>query len=383
MNGIWDIKADAIEKGDNLRNVSSLVEKTWTDDKGFTHYIFDIATFHNPWYSFSDDDYQLFQDFIKGGARPYPSDGNIPCDIIAKEVRYVLQKLEICAKNPNHHFCEDAKSALKYGKFNTVRGTLKLYLGKYTTRDWRRKRFTDDIDFWMFQTSLLDSTLKECGFNKNKKSGEWEKTIHWKKPVSEENRIESLYAANNLNQLLDFGAGAYLEGASLKDIFHKKIKRGHDVDLSDIINVAMVNDGKVGEHKEEWLEAWSSFEEAANTRNSRTTSNLISLCRYSLSIANYLDNLTRVIQRYNDEILNKSIFSDEIIDDLCWISVHWQEFLKKNGQDETRKMIHDFYHEQMNELPFYAKNLRDFAKGILKLLNSRYEYLKIIFEIET
>ena len=35
MNGIWDKKADAIIKGDNLRNVSSLAEKNWTDDKGF------------------------------------------------------------------------------------------------------------------------------------------------------------------------------------------------------------------------------------------------------------------------------------------------------------------------------------------------------------
>ena len=382
MSGIWDIKADAIEKGDNLRNVSSLVEKTWTDNEGFTHYIFDIATFHNPWYLISEDDYQLFQDFIKGGARPYPSDGNIPCDVIAKEARKVLKKLEICANDPNHYFCEDAKSALKFGKFNVVRGTLKLYLGKYTTRDWRRKRFTDDIDFWMFQMNLLDSTLKECGFVKNKKSGEWEKIVNWKKPLTEENRVENLYAANNLNQLLDFGAGAYLEGASLKDIFNKKIKRGHDVDLNDIINVAMINDGNTGKHKEEWLEAWSSFEEAANTRNSRTTSNLISLCRYSLSIANHLDNLTRAIQKYNDEILNKSIFSDEKINDLCMISIHWQEFFKKNGPEETRKIIHKFYHEQMKELPIYAKNLRDFAKRILTLLNSKYEYLKIIFEIE-
>lgn len=383
MNGIWDSKTDAIKKGDNLRNVSPLFEKTWTDNEGFTHYIFDIATFHNPWYSISDDDYQLFHDYIKGGARPYPSDGNIPCDIIVKEVRDVFRKLEICANDHHHHFCEDAKNALKYGKFNLVRGTLKLYLGKYTTRDWRRKRFTDDIDFWMFQTTLLDSTLRECGFTKNKNSGEWEKIINWKKPRSEEHRVEHLFAANNLNQLLDFGAGAYLEGASLKNIFDKKIKRGHDVDLSDIINVAMVNDGRTGKHKEEWLEAWSSFEEAANTRNSRTTSNLISLCRYSLSTADYLDNLIRVIQKYHDDILNKSIFSDMKIEDLSRISIHWQEFLKKSGQEETRKMMHAFYHEQMNELPIYARNLRDFAKRILELLNSKYEYLKIIFEIES
>jgi hypothetical protein len=382
MNGFWDIKADAVEKGDNLRDVSPLVEKTWKDEEGFTHYIFNSATFHNPWYSISDDDYQLFQDYIRGGSRPYPSDGNIPCDIVAGEARNVLKKIETCATNPDHYYCEEAKSALKSGKLNLVRGTLKLYLGKYTSRDWRRKRFTDDIDFWTFQTALLDSTLKECGFNKNKKSGEWEKIVNWKKSLNEEARKGHLYAANNLNQILDFGAGAYLSGASLKDIFDKKIKRGHDVDLSDIINVAMINDGKEGKHKVEWNDAWKSFEEATNTRNSRITSNLISLCRYSLSIADYFDNLKRALQKYNDDILNKSKFSDEEIYDLTNISIHWRNFCDNNGIEETRKMIHEFYHQQLKDFPIYAKNLRHFSEKILKLLNSKYEYLKIIFEIE-
>ena len=383
MNGFWDIKADAVEKGDNLRDVSPLFEKTWIDDSGFTHYIFDLASFHNPWYSISNDDYLLFQDYIKGGSRPYPSDGNIPCDIVAKEARKVLKEVETCAANPNHYYCEEAKDALRFGKFSLVRGTLKLYLGKYTNRDWRRKRFTDDIDFWTFQTSLLDSTLKGCRFNKNKKTGEWEKIVNWKKPLSEEVRKDRLFAANNLNQLLDFGAGAYLSGASLKDIFDKKIKRGHDVDLSDIINVAMVNDGKEGKHKQEWLEAWKSFEEAANTRSSRITSNLISLCRYSLSIANYYDNLTEALQKYNDDILIKSKFSDEEIYDITSISIHWREFCDNNGIEDTRKMLHEFYHQQLNDFPAYAKNLRNFSKRIIKLLNSKYEYLKIIFEIES
>ena len=382
MNGFWDIKADAVEKGDNLRDVSPLFEKTWTDNRGFTHYIFDLATFHNPWYSISSDDYRMFQEYIRGGSRPYPSDGNIPCDTVAKEARKVLREVEACASNPNHYYCEEAKDALRFGKFNLVRGTLKLYLGKYTNRDWRRKRFTDDIDFWTFQTTLLDSTLKECGFNKNRKTGEWEKIVNWKKTSDEEDRKERLFAANNLNQLLDFGAGAYLSGTSLKDIFDKKIKRGHDVDLSDIINIAMINDGNEGKHKEEWLEAWKSFEEAANTRNSRITSNLISLCRYSLSIADYFDNLTLTIQKYNDDILQKSKFSDEEIYDLTIISIHWREFWANNGVEETRKMLHDFYHQQLEDFPTYAKNLRLFSERILKILNSKYEYLKIIFEIE-
>jgi len=382
MIGIWDVKADAIEKGDNLRNVSSLVNKTLKDEKGFTHYIFSKANFNNPWYTIPEDDFKLFETFIEGGSRAYPSDGSIPCDIVAGEARKILKKIELCSQDPNQHYCEDAREVLKNGKFSLIRGTLKLYLGKYTSRDWRRKRFTDDIDFWMFQTNLLDSSLKECSFIKNKETGEWEKPVEWSKFETKENRRETLFAANNLNQLLDFGAGSYLEGSSLKEIFDKKIKRGHDVDLSDIINVAMVNNGIDGIHKDEWLDTWNSFEQAANTRNTRTTSNLISICRYSFTIADHLEKVGEAIKKNKDIILDKSKYPEEKIKSLCKISTRWEKFYDANGVDETRKMIYEFYYEQSEEKPMHAQNLRIFAKNILKLLNSKYEYLKVIFEIE-
>jgi hypothetical protein len=382
MNGIWDVKADAIKKRDNLRDVPFLIDKTLKDEKGFTHYIFSKANFNNPWYDIPEDDFKLFETFIEGGSRAYPSDGSIPCDIVASEARKVLKKIELCSQDPNHHYCEDALHVLKNGKLSIVRGTLKLYLGKYTTRDWRRKRFTDDIDFWMFQTNLLDSSLKECSFIKNKETGEWEKSVEWNKFETKENRRETLFAANNLNQLLDFGAGSYLEGSSLKEIFDKKIKRGHDVDLSDIINVAMVNNGIDGIHKDEWLDVWNSFEQAANTRNTRTTSNLISIYRYSFAIADHLEKVGEAIKKNEDIILDKSKYPDEKIKSLCRISAHWKKFYDANGVDETRKMIRDFYDDQAEEKPFHAQNLRMLAKNILKLLNSKYEYLKVTFEIE-
>ena len=144
----------------------------------------------------------------------------------------------------------------------------------------------------------------------------------------------------------------------------------------------MVNDGKEGIHKDEWLEGWSSFEQAINTRNSRTTSNLISLCRISLAIASHLEKVSHALNKYNDSIFDKSKYSDEKVRILCKISPHWAKFLEDNGSEETRKMLHDFYHEQAEEKPIHAKNLRTFANKIMKLLNSKYEYLKIIFEIE-
>ena len=381
MNGIWDTRADILSKGDNLRDVSPLLNKTWKDEDGYTHYIFSKVMFNNKWYNIPDDDYELFEKFVEGGSREYPSDGSIPCDIVAGEARKVLNELIACSNDPNHHYCEDARDALKHGKFALVRGTLKLYLGKYTTRDWRRKRFTDDIDFWTFQTSLFNSTLKSCSFIKNQ-DGEWEKKVEWVNPDKKETRNDVLFAANNLNQLLDFGAGAYLEGSSLKEIFAKKIKRGHDVDISDIINVAMVNDGITGKHKDEWLQAWSAFEEAANTRNSRTTSNLISLCRSSLAIADHLERVSKALKKYNDLIFDKEKYPDEKLKWICRTSIHWETFLEKNGEVETRKMLHDFYHQEAEEKPIHAANLRNFAYKILELLNSKYNYLKVKFEIE-
>jgi len=382
MNGIWDIKADVITKGDKLRDVSPITEKIWKDENDFIHYIFSKANFKNLWYTIPENDFELFENFIEGGSRAYPSDGSIPCDIVAIEARKVLKNIERCSRDPEHYYCKDAREVLKNGKFSSVRGTLKLYLGKYTTRDWRRKRFTDDIDFWMFQTNLLDSSLKECSFIKNKETGEWEKSVEWKKFESKENKHETLFAANNLNQLLDFGAGAYLEGSSLKQIFDKKVKRGHDVDLSDLINVAMVNNGVDGVHKDEWLDAWNSFEQAANTRNTRTTSNLLSICRYSYAIADHLEKVGDVIKKFKDHILDDLKYTDEKIKSLCRISIHWEKFYDDNGVYETRKMLHDFYHEEAEQKPIHAQNLRIFANKILKLLNSKYEYINIIFEIE-
>lgn len=379
MSLVWDTKADSVEKGDNKRDVSPLTSKTFIDDNGYTHYFFSKSMFNNPWYTIPLDDFELFEDFIRGGSRSYPSDGKIPCDVIAGEVREVLKDIVACSEDPNNINCDIAQKALKHGKFSIVRGTMKLYLGKYTTRDWRRKRFTDDIDFWTFQVSLLENTLTSCNFLKNRETGEFEKKVQWNNPEKRESENDTLYAANNLNQLLDFGAGSYLEGASLREIFNKKIKRGHEVDLSDIINVVMV---KAGNHPEEWDDAWNSFEEAANTRNSRTTSNLISLCRYSLAIADHLERVSHSLLKNNDLIFDKSKYNDDQLKDMIRTSIHWEKYLEKNGPDATREMIHEFYHEEAEEKPINAKNLRQFSRKLLNLLNAKYEYLKIKFEID-
>ena len=47
MNDIWDTKADAVTKGDMLREVSPLTEKTFIDENGFNHYVFNIKVCPN------------------------------------------------------------------------------------------------------------------------------------------------------------------------------------------------------------------------------------------------------------------------------------------------------------------------------------------------
>ncbi len=382
MNTIWDIKADAVHKGDQLRDVSPLYDKTEVDEFGCSHYVFSKIIFNNPWYNIPENDFELFKKFLDGGSRAYPSDGIIPCDIVAREARKIINRIVGISKDPDNVYYKDACETLKDGKFGLVRGTLKLYLAKYTTRDWRRKRFTDDIDFWTFQIHLLDHVLRQMGWIKNKETGEWEKKVEWINLDTGEVRYEALCAANNLNQLLDFGAGSYLEGTKLGEIFNKKIKRGHDVDLSDMINVALHNDGLSSKNTDEWNDAWVSFEAATNTRNTRITSNLISLCRYSLGIADYLEKVSNAISKYHEKILNKKEYPDDSLKRICRKSIHWLEYLEKNGPDATRNMIHEFLLEQKDDKSLHVKNLKIFAARVLKLLNSKYEYLKIVFEVE-
>ena len=375
MTSIWDTKADAIQKGDNLRDVSPLLEKSRVDENGFTHYLFTKLMFNNPWYKIPYNELELFKKYLDGGSRAYPSDGRIPCDIVAGEARKILNKIVDISKDPKHTYYKDACEALKDGKFSLIRGTIKLYLAKYTSRDWRRKRFTDDLDFWVFKIHLLDHVLREMGWVKNKETGEYEKIVQWTNPDTGEMRHEALCAANNLNQLLDFGAGSYLEGTKLKEIFNKKLKRGHDVDLSDIINVVLHN-------KDLWNDTWESFEAATNTRSSRITSNIISLCRYSLGISDYLERVSNAINKYHGRVLDMNEYPDESIKKICNMSIHWMKYFEENGSNDTRNMINKFLLEQVDEKQIQAKNLRIFVDKLLRLLNSKYEYLKIIFEVE-
>jgi hypothetical protein len=217
---------------------------------------------------------------------------------------------------------------------------------------------------------------------KNKETNNWEKRLQWFDTETSEKAHDAICMATNLNQLLDFVAENYFEGTNLRDIFIKNLKQGFDVDLSDIINVVLYYNGLNKNYKDEWEVVWESFEVTTNTRNTRITSNIISLCRYSLGIADHLERVSIALATYHDKIFDKKENPDESLRRICRTSIHWIEYLDKNGADATRNMLHEFLLKQKDEKLIHSKNLRSFTENVLNLLNSKYKYLKIIFEIQ-
>ena len=383
MYDFWDSKADNIRDGDNLRDVSPITDKIKIDENQVTHYIFSKKMFHNPKFSIPDDDYELFEKFLDGGSREYPSDGNVPVDVLAFETNKVLDKITEFTRTKNHKYCNIACEELKKnGRNGLVRGTIKLYLGNYTTRDWRRKRFTDDIDFWILNKNLLDYALVKTSWRKNSKTKEFEKIIEWRNYSANKVEASLIIASNDTDQLLDFCNGCYLEGSTIFDIFRKKIKRGHDVDLSDIINVAIVNnrdDNKVNSY---WNKIWSVFEEAANIRSTRITSNIISLCRFSYGIAEYLERIGKAIGKYNKVIFERTKFSDDEIINVCKNSSNYYSQTLSLEPRITRNRIYNNLQKHKIKKQQYAKNLRNFADNLLNILNTKYKGVKVYFEVE-
>ncbi|MBA7705919.1 hypothetical protein ES703_114761 [subsurface metagenome] len=302
---------------------------------------------------------------------------------MASEANLVLDKITELASKSDHKYCQIAREELrKNGRNGLIRGTIKLYLCDYTTRDWRRKRFTDDIDFWIFNKNLLEYALRKTGWKKNNKTREFEKTIKWYDYSTNNLETSVMIASNDTDQVLDFCNGCYLEGSTLKDIFKKKLKRGHDVDLSDIINVAIVNNKERGELHEDWINVWSAFEESANTRSSRITSNIISLCRFSHGIADYLERIAGAISKYRRIVLEESKYSDRKIIHVCKVSSHYLMQSSTFKPKITRNRIYSNLAKQKIKKQEYANSLRNFTNKVLDLLNSKYQHSEVMFEIE-
>ena len=107
MEGIWDLRTDAVQEGDKLRDVSPITHKTRIDENGYTHYLFKGQLFKTPSYRIPEDDFKLFRMFLDGEALIYPSDGDIPLDIVAVEAKKVLNYIVTCSLNKENNYWEN------------------------------------------------------------------------------------------------------------------------------------------------------------------------------------------------------------------------------------------------------------------------------------
>ena len=157
MTIVWDIKADTVHKGDNQRDVSPLTEKTIIDENGFTHYKFSKIMFNNPWYKIPTDDLDLFKKFLEGGSRAYPSDGRIPCDVVAGEARAIINRIFDISKDQQHTYYKDACEAIK----NANQIFLQSDPGNREFDDYNRLLAWVLIDGELLQYRLISKGLAE------------------------------------------------------------------------------------------------------------------------------------------------------------------------------------------------------------------------------
>ena len=372
----WDEKADSKFRGDNLRIV--LPVANLIDKNNVTHYFFNQQMFDNPNYTIPNNSKDLFRKFLEGGSREYPSDGYVPIDIAAYEASYLMNEIVRIANTKLERFQQEAASIIKDRKPEELfRGTIRLYLSDLTTRDWRRKRSTDDIDMWIPNFSLFEYILKNNGWYENKETGEWEKKVAWDDKWTGISKSSALIASNDLFQATDFGSGEYLEGNRIKDIIKKKLKRGLDVDLSDIINVALENNIPEDENENS---PWRAIVECCNMRDSRVTSNIISLCRYSYGIAHYLKRVGVAIHLHKDTFQDDALFSDEEVMRICKVSSHWMKTYTEEPTDVRKRIIGNLNKHEYQKLQ-QSRNLFNFMYKIIELLNTKYEKAKILIEI--
>ena len=109
---------------------------------------------------------------------------------------------------------------------------------------------------------------------------------------------------------------------------------------------------------------------------------MISLCRYSFGIADYVDRVANAIAKFQNTVLDDYEYSDKKIVNLCKFSSHHLKWYFSLEPKTTRSRIFNNLTKQKIRKRKYAENLRNFASNVLEILNSKFTNAKIIFEIE-
>ncbi len=379
---------DMVIRGDQKREV---LPSKITFENGFTIYHFTWKTFSNPRYQTPAESDALFRGFIIGGSRAYSSDGQIPAIRATIEARNIIQEVRDIANDKEHPFHQKAKKAVVNGYAqieddSVVRGTVGLMLGKWMPKDWQKKRFTDDIDFFWdaMDSDLWCYVLKKLGWKTDDKTpGVWSV---WKKMVPEAPGMP-LECSNDTTLGKEFGGvDATLEGPGLKQILKFKFYRCHDVDISDIINVALM--GLLNIDEDEADHPWRAVMETLWRASSVDVAHVITICRYAYAVAEHIQNVSHVLKKHVQDFFVPKIFPDEEIKIIYGMQTpvipgkthyYWEPFEAGTATDvkEMRKELYRFFREEAQRRMFYSSRLRSFAHTLVWALNWRFKPSKV------
>ncbi len=312
----FSTRTDKLTRGDGLQEI--IPEKV-TREEDRTIYHFPAKMFHNPRYTIPEDDNELFKAFINGGSRSYSSDGQIPAIIATIEAQNIIKEVRKIAVDHKDPFNALARKAIVRGKtqigdWEVVRGTVGLMLGKWMSSDWQKKRSTDDIDFYWenMDTKLFAHVMRKCGWTSTGTTP-GNQSI-WTKKIPECGNAV-LECCNDTVIGRDFaGTDQAVYGIGLKNIVKKKLSRCHEVDISDVINIAL--SGYFNIDEEEERHPWRAVMEVLNRNSVDDCAHIILICQYSFAILEYYRNLGRTLETHAVDFLDKNLYDDESIKEI-------------------------------------------------------------------
>ncbi|MHA1682149.1 MAG: hypothetical protein ACTSUE_14520 [Promethearchaeota archaeon] len=385
-------RTDLIERHDKKRLV---VPETIVKEDGHVVFKFPWKMFRNPKYTIPKTSEQLFKGFINGGSRSYSSDGKIPAIRATIEAQKIINEVRMISRDKTHEFNGKARKAIMIGPaeredFSVVRGTIGLMLGKWMAPDWQKKRYTDDIDFYWeeIDSDLWNHVMKKLGWTtEDKTPGNWS---IYTKHVPEVPEVP-LECCNDTSLGKDFGgAEAAVEGPGLKGIIKKKFLRCHDVDINDILNVAIRGYLNIDEDEEN--HPWRAVMETLWRGGEEDVSHVISVCQYAFSIAQHYRNVGHALEKHVKDFLVRKQVSDEEIRKIYNThtpvlvkssSYYWEPFGKGDATSikEMRHELYNFFLKQAEDRVHYGSRLNTFAHALNWALNKRFRRQKIKFFI--
>ncbi|MBN2151862.1 MAG: hypothetical protein JW839_10475 [Candidatus Lokiarchaeota archaeon] len=376
--------------------LQEIVPEAVTKEGDFIVYHFPWKMFKNPRYTIPRGGLDLFHAFINGGSRSYSSDGQVPAILAAIEAQAAIQAVRDIAADKEHPFYTLARAAVAKGKaqvedWEVVRGTIGLMLGSWMPDDWQKKRYTDDIDFYWeaMDGELFAHVLRKLGWTTSDRTPG--NSSIWKKTIPSFPGIP-LECTNDTVIGKEFGGvGPAVEGPGLKGIVKKKLDRCHEVDISDVINVAIA--GHLNIDEDEPRHPWRAVMEILNRISADDCAHLILVCQYAFSIVQYYRDVGQALETHTPGFLSKKVFSDEEIKGIYMKqtpvvagggqSYFWEPFIRGSASTvtEMRRELYNYFTREGWKRILNGSRLNTFAHALNWSMNRRYRRQRVRFVI--